>query len=319
MKFSRICRRRLVVAAPLLMGGIGAWRIARAANRPLRIVVILPSDRNPFWIEVARGAEQARSEIGDNYTVRISASRDQDAQNQVQLLNGYLVRNEVDALVLGPASDTETVPVIAEYVKGDIPIVTIDTELDSKELGRYGIKVNAFIGSNNSKGGELAAQEMARALSNFKPPRRVLLIEGSLVHQSAIDRARGFLEEANRRDLETTVANAEWKRDRAQEIVAAQFARRQFEGIFASNDDMAMGAIAALLGSGIPKDQWPVIIGFDATRDARDAIGKGLMYASIAQDAIKMGRSGVHAAARILSKDREVLPRELLDVNVVGR
>ncbi|MCP6768647.1 substrate-binding domain-containing protein, partial [Klebsiella pneumoniae] len=73
----------------------------------------------------------------------------------------------------------------------------------------------------------------------------MLLLEGLPVHQSAIDRASGFMRAAGDH-LAVVSVNGEWSRDKAQEIVASRFSRERFAGIFGSNDEMALGAIAAL-------------------------------------------------------------------------
>ena len=69
------------------------------------IAVVLPSDRNPFWIEVRRGAEKAASELNEGFQVSIAASNDQDATSQKTILDNYYTRKQADALVLGPADD----------------------------------------------------------------------------------------------------------------------------------------------------------------------------------------------------------------------
>src|SRR5580700_540019 len=126
-------------------------------KHPQRIVVILPSPSNPYWIEVRRGVDHASAELGDRYLVESQSSLDMDATSQVGLLNGYLSRNAVDALVLGPASDSETVATVSKYSALNIPIVLIDTELNAKEVALNQVKISAFIGSDNIDGGHKAA------------------------------------------------------------------------------------------------------------------------------------------------------------------
>jgi ABC-type sugar transport system substrate-binding protein len=145
-------------------------------------------------------------------------------------------------LVLGPASDVETVPAVAKYSEANIPVILIDTELNASEVKKYHVNVAAFIGSDNRDGGRKAAEVMAGALKG--PSRRVLLIEGSPVHQSAIDRSEGFREVADNEKIEVVRRLGEWKRDKAQQIVSAEFSRQHFDGIFAANDDMAVGSQA---------------------------------------------------------------------------
>ena len=84
----------------------------------------------------------------------------------------------------------------------------------------------------------------------------------------ALSTARaGFSDEASKLGLKVAVVQAEWKRDRAQELVTSAVSRGQIDGIFANNDDMALGAVAGIRAANLPKSRWPVVIGFDATRD----------------------------------------------------
>lgn len=304
----------ILLLAVLVIVIVAIFWFKRPSGPANDIVVILPSSSNPFWIEVRKGAEQAATELGSKYSVRIQASLDQDANSQVDLLNGFLSRNSVNALVLGPANDTETVPTVAKYSALQIPVVLIDTELDPKALQQNQVQIAAFIGSDNIDGGRKAAKTMSEALKGKS--RRVLLIEGSPVHQSALDRSAGFREVAEKENVEVVRVNGEWKRDRAQELVASQWSRGKLDGIFASNDDMALGAIAALKARGIGPAEWPVIVGFDATRDGLTAVANGDMYATIQQDAQGLGYQGVMAAVKALNHDPIQLKRDLRPVNV---
>ena len=262
-----------------------------------QLYVFLPSADNPFWIEVRNGAETAAKDYSKQFDVRILTAGDMDAANQVEQLQSALERGKVTAIVLGVANNRAPAPVIAKYNAKGIPVVMIDTDLDVAAKQETGARWDAFIGSDNRFGGKLAASTMADALKDISAPR-VLLIKGSYVHQSAIDRAEGFIEGTENK-FQLVEREGEWSRQRAMEITAGVIAREPVQGIFASNDDMALGAIAALNNLGLDKNQWPVVIGFDATEAGRDAILSGEMYASIGQQATEMGNRGVTSAIKL--------------------
>lgn len=284
-------------------------------EKEFRIAVVLPSSDNPFWVEVRRGVEEARSELAGKYKVAIAAAPGMNAQTQVDFIRSFYDRKDVDALVLGPASGTAPIGVLAQYSASRIPIVVIDSELNADDVANHQIRIAAFIGSNNMQGGVKAADSMASGLT--APSKRVLLIKGSQVHQSAIDRAGGFQDGASKAGLEVVAVDGEWLFERAQQLTIARFSRERFDGIFASNDVMALGAVAGLKAVGISKEMWPKIIGYDATSDAMQAIQRGEMYKTIQQDAKLMGRLGVMSAARALEKDPSLERKKLLDVRVV--
>ena len=309
----------LIIVLITLGIGIFAYQSLRpAADETPRIVVVLPSDRNPFWIDVRRGAEQAAEELGSTAVITITASNDQDATSQNSILDNYFSRRKTDALVIGPANDHVIVPKVANFLRAGIPVVVIDTELNSEALAEEDVEPPPFIGSSNKDGGEKAAREMARALIERGYPKKVLLIQGSFVHQSAIDRTNGFLEVATELGIEVEQVKGEWKRDRAQELVATRFSRdSSFGGIFANNDDMALGGVAALKGLNIDVGEWPIVIGFDATGIALEAIANGEMHATVRQDATAMGKEGVMSALKALTQGALIEERRLLGVKVV--
>lgn len=305
-----------VLVLLLVVSGLGLKYFLTSPPTKKTIVVVLPSDRNPFWIEVRQGAEKAALGLADNYIVTIATSSDQDATSQNTILDNLYSRRQADALILGPANDHVTVPKVAKFIKDKIPVIIIDTELNKKELADNGVTPTAFIGSSNRDGGEKAAREMARVLKQKGYTNKVLLIEGSFVHQSAIDRTEGFLNIAKEVGLDVESVKGEWRQDRAQELVSSRFSREKFGGIFANNDDMALGAIAGLKNLNVNADKWPIIIGFDATKDALESIARGEMYATVKQDAALMGSEAVLAAQKALVKDSTLRPHRLLEVNI---
>jgi ABC-type sugar transport system substrate-binding protein len=280
--------------------------------------VVLPSAVNPYWLEVKAGAEDATSQLRGRYDVRIEASQSMDAASQTALLNGFLSRGDVNALVLGPASDTDTVPTVSKYSAAGIPIIVIDTELNPVAAKANNVKVTAFIGSDNVDGGFKAGEIMLKALTSRGGTPRVLMLEGLPVHQSAIDRANGFMKAVGNH-FQVVRENGEWSRDKAQEIVASKFSREKFAGIFGSNDEMALGAIAALKALHVSKAQWPVIVGFDATPDGLAAIKNGEMFATIKQDGRELGRQGVLDAVKALRHDPSLQTYQLLPLTAIDR
>ena len=69
-------------------------------------------------------------------------------------------------------------------------------------------------------------------------------------------------------------------------------ANGNIQGVFAANDEMALGAVEAIAGAG--KDV--VVVGFDATDDAIEAIRAGRMDGTIAQQPALIGKTAVENA-----------------------
>lgn len=288
-----------------------------AQKTPKEIIVFLPSADNPFWIEVRRGVENTASDLGKDYKITILSSGDLDAASQVEQLSSILSRGKVDAIVIGIADNKAPAPILSKYNKAKIPVVMIDTKLDEETSRTSGTTYNSFIGSNNRYGGHLAAQEMEKAIFAKNRGNKVLLIKGNYIHQSAIDRAEGFIEKGSDK-LKIIERQGEWSRQRAMEITTAVMMREPVDGIFASNDDMALGVIAAFKNLGIAKNKMPIIIGFDATPNGIKAIKEGYMHASMKQDPIEMGRAGVMSAKNLL-EGKPVEYEKLIPIKVAKK
>lgn len=304
----------IAIAVVSLIG----FRVWSSWNQPERktIVVLLPSRDNPFWAEIRKGVEAEKQQLGERYEVQIMASGEMDAADQVTQLRDALIRN-VDGVVIGIADSRAPAPAIAQFNVKNIPVVLIDTKLDSDAAAAAGAKTNAFIGSDNRQGGELAADAISQALAGKPGVKRVLLIKGSYVHQSAIDRAEGFMKGARGR-FEVIERDGEWSKQKAVELTSAAVAREPLAAIFASNDDMALGAVSALDNARLPAARRPLVVGFDATGEGRKAIAEGKMYASVGQQTDRIGREGVSRLVKLLEK-RPVDVDELVPVKLVTK
>lgn len=306
--------KTLLVVLVLLGVGASAWYLLWPKPQPAplqKIVVLLPSKDNPFWAEIRQGIEAEKASHAGKYDIQIMSSGEMDAADQVTQLRDALIRN-VDGVVIGIADSRAPAPAIAQFNKKNIPVVLIDTPLDPDAAAAAGASSSAFIGSDNRFGGELAGKAFIEACSG----KRVLLIKGSYVHKSAVDRAEGFLAAA-KGHFEAIEREGEWSRQTANSITSGVVARQQICGIFASNDDMALGAIAAV--AKLPQARRPLVIGFDATADGQAAIARGEMYASVGQQTQLLAREGVERLVKLLQRAPLANPNQLVPVRLITK
>ena len=72
-------------------------------------------------------------------------------------------------------------------------------------------------------------------------------------------------------------------------------ANPDIQGVFAHNDEMALGAVEAIGGKEL------IVIGFDATDDALTAVSAGKMAATVAQKPDLMGATAVETAIKLIA------------------
>ena len=101
---------------------------------------------------------------------------------------------------------------------------------------------------------------------------------------------------------------ADWDTAKAQSVTENILtANPNLQAIFASNDNMALGAIEALRTANM-LDQ-VMVVGFDGNPNAAESILKGEMAASVAQRPYNMGQMGVEAVLKLGAG--ETLPDEI--------
>ena len=139
----------------------------------------------------------------------------------------------------------------------------------------------------------------ARILAKYlKGKGRVIEIEGIPGTSAAHERGTGFNEELSKypaiRVVSREVAN--FDRKAAQEIMRHLLQNdTQFDAVFAHNDNMILGAIEAFEELEIQGPR--VFIGFDAIREAVQAVKQGRLTATIAQEPETMGRLSIEIVA----------------------
>jgi ABC-type sugar transport system substrate-binding protein len=282
-----------------------------------KISFVIPTSVNPYWQAVESGAKIAEEGLPDNWAVNVRAgSEDTDTKQQIRILRSFLRSNPPGALVLGPASSSAVVPIVKQYNERNIPVVIIDSELDSVALADNNTHYELFIGSRNKQGGKKASRRIEKHLEGIGSPK-VRIIGGSTGHETAIARRNGFIEGASGSwDIE--VENADWDRKKANSVMRKFVEEGSPDAVFAASDEMALGAVDALKSLGIPQAEWPILVGFDATEAGVDAVRAGELCATVAQQPEKIAQRAVENARMFAEgEDSEPGRKILVDTKVV--
>lgn len=273
-------------------------------GRP-RVALVLKTLNNPFFIEMQRGAEEAAKTLNVELTVQ-AAERETDVDKQMQIIEN-LIQAKVNALAITPSGSREVVPAIGKANQANIPVVVVDTRLDAEAAAEAGVRTATFVGSDNYKGGQLIGEYLVKASGG---KAKVAILEGIAGHETGDSRVRGFRDATKAAAGITIVASqtANWERDQGfnvfQNILQA---RPDVDTVFACNDMMALGAIEAINAAG--KAGRIRVLGFDAVQDARLALEKGTMAATVAQYPDEMGRAAVEMAVKAIKG--EPVPRDV--------
>lgn len=266
-------------------------------DRPT-VALVVKTLNNPFFNDMQAGAEDMARELQLNLIVQ-AAEREVDVEQQVQIVEN-LIQRRVDAIMLTPSGSREVVPVIARANRNNIPIINLDTRVDADLLARDNAYVATFIGSDNFEGGYLAGKYVAEQLNG---EGKVAILEGIPGHETADSRQQGFLSGVGEYPgiQVVTSQTANWERNLGYNVfenILQSF--NDVQAVFAASDLMALGAVEAIAASGRNAGDI-IVVGFDAHSEALQAIRRGTMQATIAQNPYEIGRAGVEYAYKVLN------------------
>jgi ribose transport system substrate-binding protein len=177
------------------------------------------------------------------------------------------------------------------HVARRTPIVNIDSPVDQEAAKALGVRVTAYVGTDNRAAGRLAADAMARSVDRGA---KVVVIGGFPGDASSESRTRGFTDGAQGRFDVVQVSPADFDRGRARlETEEILRARPSVRGVFAVNDEMALGTADAVAAAGPGRSV--AVIGVDGIPEALDAVKSGALSATVAQYPYAIGQLGVEA------------------------
>ena len=276
----------------IVIDGEGGSTGSKASGASGAIGLSISTQNNPFFVTLAEGAKKAAKQAGVPLTV-VDAS--DDATKQVSDIED-LVSQNVSVLIVNPVdSDAVTGAVEAAIAKG-VRVISVDRVVN-------GVDIDCQIASDNVAGAELATQYIVDTLGeNVKTAELV----GTSGASAAIDRSQGFHNIADKKLKVVASQTADFDRTQGMTVMENMLqADSSIQAVFAGNDEMALGAVEAI--SGAKKDV--LVVGFDATDDAIEAIRQGRMGATIAQQPDLIGSTAVENAIRLTKG--ESIPKEI--------
>jgi ribose transport system substrate-binding protein len=253
-----------------------------------RITIVTKALDSEFWQNLKQGAEDEAKNHADASVTVLAPQREINIDQQVNILEDQILKN-VSALVVAPCGVAEIIPALNKAYEKNIPVLTVDTDVDwSHRL--------SYIGTDNRLGGKLAGEYLIKGLNGRG---KIAIIRGIPGVQTHEDRVGGFLEAIKTAPGIEMVAlqPANSERDLALTVMENLLTSHpDLDGVFITSDQMALGALEAidahrLIGK-------IVTVGFDAGEEAIKAVKDGKMIAVVAQDPYNMGKQSFLAALK---------------------
>ncbi|MFD2419463.1 ABC transporter substrate-binding protein [Amycolatopsis pigmentata] len=282
-------------AATLVLAACGSGQVGQSSggqsapdNKNLALIPGVQAE--PFYISMQCGAEAEAKKLG--YTLTTQAPQQFDAALQTEKVNA-LGSNPPAAMLIAPTDDTAMLAPIQQVANRGTKIVQVDTSLKDSSVAV------SSISSDNTQGGQLAADTLAKLVGN--KPGSVLVLDTKAGTSTTAARAAGFTEQLkkypNLKSVGVQFTDNE-PEQAASKVSAALASTPDLVGIFATNLNTGEGAATGLRNAG--KIGQVNLVGFDASPSEVNGLRSGEYQALIAQDPAAIGQQGVDQAVNAL-------------------
>ncbi|MEM7220122.1 MAG: sugar ABC transporter substrate-binding protein [Pseudomonadota bacterium] len=298
----------LLIPIGLLVAGLGIFRPS-----PPVVGVVLKSWSNEYFLELLNGLQTTvQSELPHARLITRTPSNEGDVDGQIRVIQD-LLDSGIDYLVVAPTDSQGLVPTLKEALDQGVYTVVVDTPLDEFTIGRW-LGSNSglpYIGSDNRAIGVSAAIEMCKALRG--EAGKVIVLQGVPGQLTSDQRVSGFVSGmadcAGVEIIGRPIGN--WRQHESYREVRA-YKSHKLDGIYATNDLMALGAIQASLEF----SDKIIIIGTDGGEASSQLLGKGL-HATIAQDPWEIGAQAASQIFDHFERSISTLAPQYVDTTTV--
>ncbi|GAB7126906.1 ABC transporter substrate-binding protein [Silvimonas sp. JCM 19000] len=241
----------------------------------------------------------------------------QKQENQIKAIRSYIAQ-KVDVIAFSPVVESGWEPVLREAKAAKIPVILTDRAVKVSDDSLY----TAFIGSDFLEEGRRGGRWLQEKYKGQPGPINIAELQGTVGSAPAIDRRNGLLEIIKNDDRFKVIASqsGDFTRAGGKQVMEAFLKAhgKQINVVYAHNDDMAIGAIQAIEEAGLKPGKDIIIVSFDATKGAFQAMMAGKMNVSVEcspllgpqlMETAKLVAAGKPVPKRIVTKET-VFPME---------
>jgi len=242
--YSKETEKKVLEAIEKLEYVPDAYAKSLRTNSSHAIGVVVPDITNEFFAEIARVIDTFF--LKHKYSVFICDTNESKEKEDIHIR--HLIEKKVDGVIyISGQTDAES------FIKKNIPVVYIDRRPRHADI---------LIQSDNENGGYLATKELIE-----KGCKKILLLRDSRTVSTIINRRKGYLKALKENNLiydskyEIGVFPCyEEALNKITDLVKSGF---DFDGVFATNDNMALGVVHGLNIQGLRVPEDVKVVGFD--------------------------------------------------------
>ncbi|GAB4137518.1 MAG: substrate-binding domain-containing protein [Planctomycetaceae bacterium] len=264
-----------------------------SGNNKKRIAVIPKGTTHDFWKSVHFGAMEAAKGSGFEIEWQGTTS-EKDKDGQIKMVDNF-IKNKYAGIVLAPIDRDAFVPLVKRAKDQGVPTVIFDSGLSDHS------NVVSYVATNNRRGGEIAAEHMAKLLGG---KGGVIMLRYQAGSESTEQREAGFKETLEKKypgitflsDDQRVDSNAETALKIAGPLLKTN--RDKLSGVFTVCEPNNKGMLKALKENKL--DGKVKFIAFDSDPSMIEGLREGSVHGVVLQNPVGMGRQAVEAMIKHL-------------------
>lgn len=274
----------LLIILILIVSSCSTTQVA-TMDEDINIKVIVKKPNHEFWAVVEQGAFAAEKEFGINVEY-VGPASEEDISGQIKMVEAA-ISDKVNAIVLAAIDYNLLVPVAEEARSAGIPVIIIDSNINSD-------KMNSFVGTDNIEAGRVLGNSMVESIGTDIDIAIVSFVKGAA---SSNEREAGLMEIINKYEDINLIDTLHCNSDEA-------IAERLTIGILKNYPDIdafvclnayaTVGTARGVIAMG--KEGEVKIIGFDSTPEEISYLEKDVIELVVVQNPFSMGYLGVKYA-----------------------
>ncbi|MEI6054535.1 MAG: ABC transporter substrate-binding protein [Lentisphaerota bacterium] len=272
--------------------------------KELKFVLITMDSMDEHWLSVKAGAEAKAKELGIKLSFNAPSGK-VDPNEQTRMVEDAITKR-VDAILIAPSDAAALSPVVNRAIKAKIPVVVIDSPVNSKGC-------LTFLATDNYKAAQLAADELAKLINN---KGKVAIVNAQAGSGTTVLRVNGFVDRIKTNYPDIKIVSTQYcngdKMLALSQAMDIMTANPDLAGFYTSNEGSTVGVARAIQEKG--KSRKIILVGFDKSVDIIKGIENHSIEAVMAQDPYKMGYDGVAAAYDFITSGKK--PAEKVDTGV---
>ena len=281
----------MTLSLGLLVGLASCKKAEPPGEQPKKIAVaVIPKgSTHEYWKAIHAGAVKAGRELNVDIVWKGPLKED-DREAQIKVVEDFIARG-ISGLVIAPLDDVALREPVANATRAGIPVVIVDSPLQSQDYV-------AYVATDNYKGGVMAGEYLAKLLQG---KGKVIMLRCAVGSASTLERERGWSEAVKKFPELQVVSDNQYggvtteTAFQASENLLSRLTGPDgaltIQGIFSSNESTTFGMLRALQDGG-----WAgkvKFVGFDSSSKLIEALRAGQINGLILQNPFQMGYLGV--------------------------